>query len=176
MNHWRNFVCVILVAFTMSAACVCLAAGRNAANDADGFEGNRVSVLYHDQSVADVEEVIEVRTAKEALPWPEKSYLAVEGVPVTNMGAYWIQTEEGLSHYRVWIRNETAETMLVVIRYFPDPVNAPKGKDNMFTIPPNSQRTVSVNNAVPGYHFISTDTPTGEFAGEIRVREAEAAL
>lgn len=120
-------------------------------------------------------ETIQIRKPGEKLPWPQYSWLPVEGVPVTQMGAFWIQGRESKS-YRAWIYNATSQTMRVTIRSFPDPINYPEGSYNAFTISAGENVSVSVNNAVPGYHFISMITPTGDLDGMIRVREAMSEL
>ena len=136
-------------------------------------------VWYCNEIPENAEETIEIQDPGEDLSYPENSYLPVEGIPITNMGAYWIQTgtpTECDSSYRVWVANDTNQTMLVEIRYFPDTENFPDGKENTFIVAPKKSITVSVNNAVPGYHFISTDTQTGELAGRICVRGSDSNL
>lgn len=120
-------------------------------------------------------ETIQIRKPGEKLSWPQHSWLPVEGVPVTQMGAFWIQGRESES-YRAWIYNATSQTMRVTIRSFPDPINYPEGSYNAFTLSAGENVSVSVNNAVPGYHFISMITPTGDLDGMIRVREAMSEL
>ena len=172
----RKLCCGLIIC--VLAVGMVVVTGMASESEIAAVKGN-APVWYCNETADDAEEKIEIRKQGEDLRYPENSYLPVEGVPITNMGAYWIQTGTPTKcdpSYRVWITNNTNQTMLVVIRYFPEAVNSPEGKENTFTVEPKMAVAVSVNNAVPGYHFISTDTQTGEFDGMIRVRASEAEL
>lgn len=101
---------------------------------------------------------------------PEAGYLIVDEA-LTQGGSGWMQPE-GYKYYRVWIDNNTDETMKIIITY---------GSSEHYwekTIAANSEGTVlNVVNAADGWeHNISFSTPSGELDGTVQVRVSDTEL
>lgn len=101
---------------------------------------------------------------------PRTSYLIVDEA-ITQGGSSWTQPE-GYKYYRVWIDNNTDETMKIIITY---------GSSEHYwekTIAANSEGTVlNAVNAADGWeHNISFSTPSGELDGTVQVRVSDTEL
>ena len=100
---------------------------------------------------------------------PFKNYLVIDNEAIGNSGKQWSQPA-GFPYYRVWVRNDTNETMWVTVSYTYG--NGNEGSHRM-VIGANSEDTLKIVDARPGFHYIGFMTSSGIVEGRVSVRVSD---
>lgn len=103
---------------------------------------------------------------------PYIDYRVIDNESIGSSGVYWNQPK-GFKSYRVYVTNDTNEEMTVTVRY---PSGWGRTDYYIETIPANSGKPFTVNNAQPGTHRVSFNTSTGYISGKISVRVSDESL
>lgn len=100
---------------------------------------------------------------------PYANHLVVDSESIGNSGTSWDQPKN-YNAYRVWVKNDTNESMTITIRYSTGWFSS---ETHTMTIPAKKGKSLKVNNAKSGQHTISFTTSSGYVSGTVSVRVSD---
>ena len=103
---------------------------------------------------------------------PYANHLTIDSESIGNSGTSWYQPKN-YNAYRVWVKNDTNESMKVTIRYSTGWFSS---ETHTMTVPANKCKTLTVNNAKSGKHTISFTTSSGYVSETVSVRVSDEDL
>lgn len=102
---------------------------------------------------------------------PYSNQLVINSQSIQGNGVSWNQPQ-GYGSYRVWVQNNTDDTMQVVIRCR----GWIRSEFHTMSVKPRSGQFVTVNDAMAGTHTIDFSTTSGYLNGTVSVRISDESL